>query len=36
MLLMLKPWVEFGCKGNGVDVEAMGQEGLKKKNKNHK
>jgi hypothetical protein len=24
MELMLKPWVEFGCKGNVVDVEAMG------------
>jgi hypothetical protein len=24
MVLMLNPWVEFGCKGNGVGVEAMG------------
>jgi hypothetical protein len=24
MVLMLNPWVEFGCKGNGADVESMG------------
>jgi hypothetical protein len=36
MELMLKPWVEFGCKGNGVDVEAMGGNFLIIKNKKNK